>query len=551
MNCIITELPIRDRKEFDTHIEYFIDYKRKPYKLKLPVKDDLSDDYKKALKSLLFREEWPIDQEFLITKPLAERAFGWIKYPTIQDKDFEPKVLAYLEWLYKNGGKEHKPLHFIASEYWQARAYNEDEFARVLEALEHKEYITKPVSNEFKLTKEGAKKAESMEAQKPESPLKKYATVRKPRIGIINIMGDEIAANKVANYFSNKGFPALTYNGLDDDEVGGGRIHNLRNQIREENGRRQADYWVFIKSAKSDKSRTYGSLLTVAAEAHHELGWMRYPNMITIAETDDSNRYTWPVYDDYYNHFFDVRLDSGKERLAEDILEDWAKMLEKKLKTKDAFWTWLSDLCKQLGNNCILIRPFGIEELLESEEQLRGFLDELIKENLVTVHQLPGCKNDQFEYEVRVLTDADRLALEKGYNWNFIHPVIQNIAKSRFESGHYADAAEASIKEINDIVKRAYKTEKGVELDGVDLMRKAFTSTANNQFQPVFPMADNTTDSGKNIQQGYMDIFVGAITGIRNPKTHGNLDRSPDEVWEMIVLASHLMRMWDKRLSYI
>ncbi len=553
MNCIITGLPVRDHKEYENHIEYFIDYNGKPYKLKLLRKDDLFDGYKRALKSILFREEWQFDPEFIITKQLAERMFGWIKYPN--EKDFDNKVLAYLEWLYRNGGKEHRTLHFAASEYWQAHANDAEEFERILEDLEHKEYITEPANYEFKLTKEGIKKAESIQAQKPESIFKKYATVRKPRIGIINIVEDEPAANKVRHYLSNKGFPTLTYGSLDDDDFSATRIHNVRNNIREENGRRSADYWIFIKSSNSDKNRNYGSLLTVAAEMHHELGTGRYPNMITIAETDDSNRYTWPVYDDYYNHFFDVRLDGGKERLAEDIFEDWAKILSKKLNTKDKFWAWLLDLCKQRNTNSFIIRPFDIEELLESEEQLKGFLTELYNENLIALRQLPGCRYDQFEYEVLVLTDEDRKRQSEEpasgkYNWNLIHAVIQGIAKSRFESLHYADAVEAAFKEINQIIKKEYKRIKGVELDGCDLMRKAFTSTPNNNHEPVFPMADNSTDSGKNIQQGYMDIFVGAMMGIRNPKTHGNLDRIPDEAWEMIVLASHLMRMWDKRLQF-
>ena len=407
MNCIITGLPVHDYKEYDTHIEYTIDYKGKPYKLKFPRKDDLFDSYKRALKSLLFREEWPFDHEFLITKPLVERTFGWIKYPN-EEKDFDKKVLAYLEWLHKNGGKEHKPLYFTPSEYWQSHAKNEEEFERVLEDLEHKGFITKPVNNEFKLSKEGIQKVESIQAQRPESIVKKYANVQKPRIGIIYVTNDEAAANKISQYFINNGFSTFKYGSLDDDDFSGARIHNIRNTIREENGRRSADYWIFVKSANSDRNRTYGCLLTVAAEMHHELGWRRYSNMISMAVIDDANYHTWPVYDDYYNHFFDVRLEGGKERLAEIILLDWVEMLGKKLNTREIFWNWLLEQCKQLNTNSIILRPLNISELIESEEQMRGFLTELINDNLIAVRQLPGWKNDQFEYEVMILTDEDR-----------------------------------------------------------------------------------------------------------------------------------------------
>jgi uncharacterized protein (TIGR02391 family) len=158
------------------------------------------------------------------------------------------------------------------------------------------------------------------------------------------------------------------------------------------------------------------------------------------------------------------------------------------------------------------------------------------------------CLRDIFVVEeayFRYLTETES-ARDKFYDWQNIHPVIQQIAKPRFESQHFADAVEASFKEINELVKAKYRSIKGEELDGDKLMRNAFTSTSNNGFMPVIPLADNSGESGRNIQQGYMDIFAGAMKGIRNPKAHANVNVDPDEAWEMIVLASHLMRMWDK-----
>ncbi len=127
--------------------------------------------------------------------------------------------------------------------------------------------------------------------------------------------------------------------------------------------------------------------------------------------------------------------------------------------------------------------------------------------------------------------------------WNAIHPAITRISKSRFETEHYGDAVEAAFKELNDLIKKAYKLKTTKEEDGDALMRKAFSVSANN---PVFKFADISTETGRNIQQGYMDIFAGSMKGIRNPKAHSNLDVHPEEAWEMIVLASHLMRMWEK-----
>jgi uncharacterized protein (TIGR02391 family) len=135
---------------------------------------------------------------------------------------------------------------------------------------------------------------------------------------------------------------------------------------------------------------------------------------------------------------------------------------------------------------------------------------------------------------------------EKYYDWNSIHPIILKVAKKRFENGHYSDSVEASFKEINDNIKKHYKKLTNIEMDGMTLMRKVFSSSQNNNFNPVFPLADNSTESGKNIQLGYMEIFAGSMQGIRNPKAHENININPDEAWELVILASHLIKMYKK-----
>jgi len=120
--------------------------------------------------------------------------------------------------------------------------------------------------------------------------------------------------------------------------------------------------------------------------------------------------------------------------------------------------------------------------------------------------------------------------------WSLLHPEVVRVAKTRFESNHLADAVEAALKEVNDRVKRLYKGKTGKELDGADLMWKTFSPN-----QPVLLLGDLLTATGKDMQQGYMEIFAGAMIGIRNPKAHANITIDPRRAVHFLYLASLLM----------
>ena len=118
---------------------------------------------------------------------------------------------------------------------------------------------------------------------------------------------------------------------------------------------------------------------------------------------------------------------------------------------------------------------------------------------------------------------------------------IRRVSQQLFKDEHYADSVSAAFKELNHKVKQAYKAHRGIELDGADLMRKAFSP--NN---PVFAIADLSTESGKNTQQGFMELFAGAMIGIRNPHAHENLILDSEDAKHFLYLASLLMKKFKK-----
>lgn len=127
--------------------------------------------------------------------------------------------------------------------------------------------------------------------------------------------------------------------------------------------------------------------------------------------------------------------------------------------------------------------------------------------------------------------------------WDDIHIKIKSVAKTRFESTHYSDAVEAALKEVNSCVKDIVKRKTGKELDGAQLMHTAFSPV-----NPIIVLDDLSTESGKNIQQGYMEIFAGAMIGIRNPKAHDNIHITENRAIHFLYLSSLLMQKIDERI---
>lgn len=139
-------------------------------------------------------------------------------------------------------------------------------------------------------------------------------------------------------------------------------------------------------------------------------------------------------------------------------------------------------------------------------------------------------------------TDVERPQSPTQWFWEFVHPRVCALARPRFEAGFFGDAVEASFKEVNDAVKRIVRDTDGRELDGAGLMTTAFSPQ-----NPIIQLTPLVTDTDRNIQQGYMQIMAGSMTGIRNPKAHGNLNPDSTKALHLIALASLLMHKVDER----
>ncbi len=136
--------------------------------------------------------------------------------------------------------------------------------------------------------------------------------------------------------------------------------------------------------------------------------------------------------------------------------------------------------------------------------------------------------------------DENTMRVPKGL-WELLHPKIVEVAKSRFQANQLADSVGAALKEVNKVVKDIVKQKINEEYDGARLMNKAFTP--NN---PIVVLGDLSTQTGKDLQIGYMQIFSGVMTGVRNPKAHDNIVIDKNRAIHFLFLASLLMSKIDE-----
>lgn len=118
-----------------------------------------------------------------------------------------------------------------------------------------------------------------------------------------------------------------------------------------------------------------------------------------------------------------------------------------------------------------------------------------------------------------------------------LHPLVVHASGKLYRDGHFGPAIFEAFKTIEVRVRTA----TGLEQTGQSLMATALSESA-----PLIDVSTVPGVSGRDEQLGFKLIFMGAMTGIRNPKGHEAIVQTdPQRAWEYLALASLLMRRLD------
>ncbi len=170
---------------------------------------------------------------------------------------------------------------------------------------------------------------------------------------------------------------------------------------------------------------------------------------------------------------------------------------------------------------------------------LTSFMEPLLKEDIVKI-KIVGLGPNKRKFWIPGWIDKTNFKKQESYySTRDLHPEIIDASAKLFVDGHYSEAIFNAFKKVEILVKN----KSGVKnLTGHPLMQKVFSvKTPLLKFNTLISQID------KDEQQGMMELFAGAMLGIRNPKAHNQIiQKDSVKTMEYLSFASLLCKRLDE-----
>jgi uncharacterized protein (TIGR02391 family) len=124
-----------------------------------------------------------------------------------------------------------------------------------------------------------------------------------------------------------------------------------------------------------------------------------------------------------------------------------------------------------------------------------------------------------------------------------LHPLIATKVYPAFMRGEYDTAVFQAFREVEVSVRTGGNF--AATDYGTDLMRAAF-KPSDKKGQPVTPGPLTDTQLPDAEQEAMANLFAGAIGLYKNPQSHRHVPTHAEDAAEVIVFASHLLRIVDR-----